>query len=198
MKLQRRKCQDLPAILSPSVSDTDVTLKDLSLGFLQEEGIEVILDGVEVVTGNVRDGRQQDGAALDSVSAGDKAGVTGGQGVVPQAEQSTNFVLGDIFSGSGLGNLLVAREETAKSHVQLSRRSRSGDSRAGHSGNDGSRRGEGRDARSVEGAGNGGNSKDSSASELHFGLSLFSVDDNDQDGTGKVMRILVIGELLKF
>ncbi len=196
--MQRRKCQDLPAILSPSVSDTDVTLKDFSLGFLQEEGIEVILDGVEVVAGNVRDSRQQDGTALDSVSAGDKSGVTGGQSVVPQAEQSTNFVRGDIFSGSGLSNLLVAREETAKSHVQLSRRIRSGDRGAGHSGNDGSRRGEGRDARSVEGAGNGGSSKDGSASELHFGLLVVSVDDNDQDGTGKVMRMVDLGEVLKF
>ena len=186
MEVQRQKCEDLPAILGPSVSDTDVTLKDFSLGFLQEEGIEVILDGVEVVAGNVRDSRQQDGTALDSVPAGDKSGVTGGQGVVPQTEQSTNFVPGDIFSDSGLGNLLVTREEIAKSHVQLSRRSRSGYRGACHSGNDRSRRSEGRHARSVEGAGNGGSSKDGSASELHFGLKLFSVDDNDQNGNGKL------------
>ena len=161
---------DLPAILGPSVTDADVSVKDNSLRFLEKEGIEVVLDGFEVSSRDIRDGRQQDGTGLGGVSAGNKAGVTSGQSVVPQGEQSTDLILGDILSGGGLDNLRLAGEERAKSHVQLGGGSRGGDASAVHSLDDRGRRGESIDTRGVEGSRDGGGGEDGGASELHFEL----------------------------
>mmetsp|Transcript_6970 Transcript_6970/g.16786 ORF Transcript_6970/g.16786 Transcript_6970/m.16786 type:complete len:510 (-) Transcript_6970:28-1557(-) len=153
------------AILGPSVSDTNITFKDFSLRFLQEESIEVILDGVEVTTGDIRNSRKKDGTGLHGVSACDQSGVTGGQGVVPQAEQSTDFVLSDVRSSGGLDNLLFAGEEAAKPHVELGGRSRGSDTGVGHSRDDRSRRSEGRDSR---GGCYGSNDDESRVSEFHL------------------------------
>lgn len=133
---------------------------NFTLGFSQQESIEVILDGIKVIAGHIRDSRQQDSAGFDSVSTGDKSGITGGQGVVPQTEQSSDFVLGDVFSSGRVCDLLVARKETAKAHVQFGSRYRCDDIGVRHSLNYGGCRSECRDTRGVERACNGSNSEE--------------------------------------
>ena len=108
---------NLPSILGPSVSNADITVKDDTLGFFQKEGVEVVLDGIKVGTGDIRDGRQQNSARLDGISGSDQSRIAGGQSTVPQTEQGSDFVFGDVFSGSRLSDLLVAAKETAKTHA---------------------------------------------------------------------------------
>ena len=80
-------------ILAPVGSNGDEGLQNFSLGLLEQEGIEVIGDRGGIIAGNVGDSWQQN--TLGSVSAGDQGRITGGQGVIPQMEQSLNFFLGD-------------------------------------------------------------------------------------------------------
>ena len=58
-------------ILGPAIADADVTLEDLALRLLEEEGIEVVLDGGKVRARSVAHGREKDG--LLGVALGDDA-----------------------------------------------------------------------------------------------------------------------------
>ncbi len=93
-------------VACPSVSDVDVSLEDLSLWLLLEEGVEVVLHSVEVCARSVAHGWEEDWAL--GVSVGDDAGVSGGESGVPQAEERPDLFLGDV----GLyGCCLAAPEE---------------------------------------------------------------------------------------
>lgn len=109
------------AVLSPTVSNADITLDNFTLWFLKKECIEVILDGIKVFAGHIRKSRQQHGAGLHGIWACNNLGIASSQFVVPQTEQSTNFVFRDVFSSGGFGNFRLSREEASKSNVQFGR-----------------------------------------------------------------------------
>ncbi len=81
-------------VRSPSLSDVDVSLNDFSLWLLLEEGIEVVLDGVEIGTWFVTNGWEKNWAL--GVSIGDDSGVSGSESRVPKAEEGSYLVLGDV------------------------------------------------------------------------------------------------------
>lgn len=89
------------SILGPAIADADVTLEDLALRLLEEEGIEVVLDGSKVRTRSIRDSGEKDG--LLGVTLGDDARIAGGEGVVPQREEGTDLGLGNVLGGAGGG-----------------------------------------------------------------------------------------------
>lgn len=89
------------SILGPAITDADVTLEDLALGLLEEEGIEVVLDGGKVGARSVADGGEKDG--LLGIALGDDARIAGGEGVVPKGEEGTNLGLGNVLGSAGGG-----------------------------------------------------------------------------------------------
>ena len=88
-------------ILGPAITDADVTLKNLALWLLEEEGIEVVLDGGKVRARSVADSGEKDG--LLGIPLGDDARIAGGEGVVPQREEGTDLGLGDVLGSAGGG-----------------------------------------------------------------------------------------------
>ncbi len=113
---ERVSCLDLVAsssksefvdsdILAPVSTNGDEGFQDFTLGFLEQEGIEVISDRGGIITRDVRDSWQQN--TVGSVSAGNQGRITSGQGIIPQVEQTLNFFLGD-----GGGNVDALRHDT--------------------------------------------------------------------------------------
>jgi len=88
-------------ILSPVVSDGNLTLEDLTLRLLGQKAGEVILNTGEITTGNITDGREEN--TLLGVARGDLLGIQGGQSSIPNLEQITNLALSN---GLAHGNLL--------------------------------------------------------------------------------------------
>ena len=78
--------------MGPAISDADVTLQDFSLGFLLEESVEVILDTSVISARGIADGGQKDGTGLGGITGGYQSGVASCEGVVPQAEKSTDLL----------------------------------------------------------------------------------------------------------
>mmetsp|Transcript_19124 Transcript_19124/g.35638 ORF Transcript_19124/g.35638 Transcript_19124/m.35638 type:complete len:434 (-) Transcript_19124:79-1380(-) len=102
----------------PAVADGDLSLDDLALGLLLKEGIEVILDGGEVGAGGVRDSGEKDG--ILGVPLGDDLGIAGGECRVPEVEEGTDLILGDVLGDAlGRGGRLGPAEEGPEAHVQL-------------------------------------------------------------------------------
>lgn len=99
------------AVTGPVLSDTDIGLKDSSLGLLLKEGVKVVLDSVEVSTGLVRNSGQK--ASGLSVTVGNDAAVTSGKSIVPKAEKGLYLILRDVRSGSS--SLSLAAEKFADS-----------------------------------------------------------------------------------
>ena len=85
-------------ILTPVGTDHDVGLEDDALRLLLQKVDEIILDRSVVGPGNIRYCGEKD--SLLGVALGDSIGVEGGEGVVPEMEQTADFGLCD-----GLGNV---------------------------------------------------------------------------------------------
>mmetsp|Transcript_49160 Transcript_49160/g.104542 ORF Transcript_49160/g.104542 Transcript_49160/m.104542 type:complete len:397 (+) Transcript_49160:325-1515(+) len=84
-------------ILSPVGAHDDIPGLNLALGFELEEVGEVVDDPRVVGPGLIADGGEED-AGL-GVTPGDLLGVLGGEGVVPEAEEATDLILGDGLGG---------------------------------------------------------------------------------------------------
>mmetsp|Transcript_27665 Transcript_27665/g.40826 ORF Transcript_27665/g.40826 Transcript_27665/m.40826 type:complete len:264 (+) Transcript_27665:321-1112(+) len=84
-------------ITGPSISNADISIKDLSLRLFEKESIEVILNRVKVSSGSVADGRQQNRGS--SVTTGNNTRISSGQGGIPEAEKGTDFFFVNHFFG---------------------------------------------------------------------------------------------------
>ena len=91
-------------IHAPVVSNSHVRFQNGALWFLLAEINEVGLDGVVIRARNVGNSWQQARVGLDRIARSDLVGVEGGQGVVPQVEESSDFLVGD--SGRSRDDLL--------------------------------------------------------------------------------------------
>mmetsp|Transcript_19182 Transcript_19182/g.37258 ORF Transcript_19182/g.37258 Transcript_19182/m.37258 type:complete len:354 (+) Transcript_19182:142-1203(+) len=88
-------------VLAPVCSNCHVTLENFTLRFQFEKVDEIVLDGGEVCPGNVADCWKEN--SFLGIPGRHLLGVKSGKGVVPQTEQSTDFVFGN---GLAHGNLL--------------------------------------------------------------------------------------------
>ncbi len=82
-------------IHAPVVSSGDVGFQDRALGFLLAEVNKVGSDRVVVRARDIRDSWQQARVGFGGVARGDLVRVKGSQSVVPQVEESSDFLVGD-------------------------------------------------------------------------------------------------------
>ena len=78
-------------VLRPVGADDDVSAENLSLGLLEEEGTEIVLDQGIIGSGSVRNGGKED--SFLRVPVGDLGRVLRRKSVVPELEQVTNCLL---------------------------------------------------------------------------------------------------------
>mmetsp|Transcript_35592 Transcript_35592/g.75021 ORF Transcript_35592/g.75021 Transcript_35592/m.75021 type:complete len:409 (+) Transcript_35592:170-1396(+) len=79
------------SIRRPSIANVDLTIKNFSLRFLQEESIEVVLHGIEVSAWLVADSGKQH--RLLDVPIRHNTRISSSQCLIPKLEKSTHFCL---------------------------------------------------------------------------------------------------------
>mmetsp|Transcript_19716 Transcript_19716/g.42838 ORF Transcript_19716/g.42838 Transcript_19716/m.42838 type:complete len:321 (-) Transcript_19716:84-1046(-) len=102
----------------PSIANVDLPIDDLSLWLLEEEGVEVILDGGKVGTWLVRDGREEDWRL--SVTTGHNPRITRGQRRIPKLEQCADLLLRNFPTDLGRRVEFLGLAPSGAEEIELS------------------------------------------------------------------------------
>mmetsp|Transcript_38513 Transcript_38513/g.115550 ORF Transcript_38513/g.115550 Transcript_38513/m.115550 type:complete len:455 (-) Transcript_38513:360-1724(-) len=93
------------SVLRPAISNADVTLKDSALRLLQQESIEVILNGGIISSRSIADSWEED--SLLGVALGNNARVTSRERIIPKREKGPDLGLSNsLDDGAACGGFL--------------------------------------------------------------------------------------------